>query len=140
MTTTPESAKQANKVVVACLDGRRVKGFVYNFSAVRDSFTVFHFDDSHQKSAVEIGMKEAKAVFFVKDFTGNREYQDISRPDLPKHGRKIEVTFADGEKLIGSTEAYNPAKLGFFMFPIDPKSNNARIFVIRENVVQTRFL
>jgi hypothetical protein len=56
--------------------------------------------------------------------------------DKVKHGRRIAVTFQDGEELSGTTEAYNPQKLGFFMFPLDPNSNNLRIFVINNNVRQ----
>jgi len=50
------------------------------------------------------------------------------------------VSFSDGEKLVGKTEGYNPQKLGFFVFPADPKSNNLRIFVITKNARFIRFL
>jgi hypothetical protein len=41
MTHPPSSANQANKVVVAFLDGRRAKGRVFNFSAIKESFDLF---------------------------------------------------------------------------------------------------
>src|SRR3989442_7495893 len=47
-----------------------------------------------------------------------------------RHGRRLEVTFQDDEKLVGTSEAYNPQKLGFFLFPADGKSNNSRIFIV----------
>jgi hypothetical protein len=85
--------------------------------------------------------KDVKAVFFVKDFIGNREHKpDPLAEESPKHGRKIEVTCADGEILVGTTVAYNPQKLGFFMFPADSECNNLRVFVVNKNARRVRFL
>ncbi len=140
MAGTPNLRTQANKVVVAFLDGRRVRGYVYNFSAVRDAFSVFPQENSRKQDAVEIKMNDLKAIFFVKDFAGNREYQDDAFPDLLKRGRKIEAAFSDGETLVGATEAYHPQKSGFFMFLADPKSNNTRVFVVNKNLRHIKFL
>ncbi len=133
-------ATQANKVVVAFLDGRRVKGYVYNFSTIRDDFSVFPPENSPKQDALEVQMKDLKAVFFVKDFVGNREYHEEALTELLKRGRKIEATFRDGETLIGATEAYHPQKLGFFMFLADPKGNNTRVFVVNKNLRHIKFL
>ena len=81
-----------------------------------------------------------KAVFFVKDFRGNRHYNESRKIEDGKPGRKIEVTFFDGEKITGTTQAYNPNNKGFFMFPADAKSNSLRIFVVNWNVRDVKFL
>jgi len=96
--------------------------------------SVFPQENSRKQDAVEVKMKDLKAIFFVKDFAGNREYQDDVLPELLKRGRKIEAAFSDGETLIGATEAYHPQKSGFFMFLADPKSNNTRVFVVNKNL------
>ena len=140
MPGAPNPPTQANKVVVAFLDGRRVRGYVYNFSALRDAFSVFPQENSRKQDAVEIKMKDLKAIFFVKDFAGNREYQDDPLPELLKRGRKIEAAFSDGETLVGATEAYHPQKSGFFMFLADPKGNNTRVFVVNKNLRHIKFL
>src|SRR5260370_7586632 len=124
MAGTPNPPTHANKVVVAFLDGRRVRGYVYNFSALRDAFSVFPQENSRKQDAVKIKMKDLKAIFFVEDFAGNREYQDDALPELLKRGRKIEAAFSDGETLVGPTEPYHPQKSGFFIFLAHPKSNN----------------
>ncbi len=85
-------------------------------------------------------MKDLKAVFFVWDFTGNAEYHDSVVEDRPMHGRRIEVTFKDGERIVGRSEGYNPQKFGFFMSPADPKSNNIRIFVVNKNTRQVKLV
>ncbi len=130
----PKTPQNLNKVVVAYLDGRREKGFAYNFSVSRDSFHLLRQENPHHERGVEVALKELKAVFFVKDFAGNREYRGQGSTEPGAHGRKIEVTFSDGEKIFGSTQGYNPQRLGFFMFPADSKSNELRIFVINQNV------
>src|SRR5262249_32065279 len=84
-------------------------------------------------------MKALKAVFFVKDFRGDSKYNESKTIPPGKPGRKIEVTFADGENIVGTTQAYNPKALGFFVYPADPKSNSLRIFVVNWNVREVKF-
>jgi hypothetical protein len=123
-----------NRVVVACLDGRRLKGHVYNFSMVKESFSLFPEEDSAEHEAIELLLKDLKAIFFVKDFAGDPERRDISLINPQGHGRAIEVTFQDGESIAGTSEAYNPVRTGFFLFPFDQAGNNIRIFVVNKNV------
>jgi uncharacterized protein DUF6982 len=80
-------------------------------------------------------------VFFVKDFVGTPgQRQATTTTAVPLPGKKMEVNFADGEKLVGSSVAYNPRNLGFFMQPANPADNNERIFVINRNVKQVKVL
>jgi hypothetical protein len=60
--------------------------------------------------------------------------------ETPPHGRKLEVTFLDGEVIVGSTLNYRPEGLGFFLCPADPRSNNLRIFVVCGSVRRARFI
>jgi hypothetical protein len=139
---------QKAQVVVAYLDGRRAKGYVYDFSAMKDRFFLFPEDSAHAQGSqapqasrgTEILLAHLKALFFVKDFAGNPGYREVTPAGARGHGRKLEVTFKDGEHQTGVTEAYNPQKLGFFMFPADPNSNNDRIFVVNRNVETVKML
>jgi hypothetical protein len=140
MVTSASAAGQANKVVVAFLDGRRLKGYVFNFSALRELFRLFPEERSGHEEGKDVAMKDLKAVFFVKTFVGNPEYHESDSLDGLKHGRRVEVTFPDGEKIVGSTEGYNPQKLGFYVFPADPKSNNIRVFVVNKNTERVRLV
>ena len=136
---TKPSRSPDNKAVVAFLDGRRMKGYIYNFSALKDTFTLFLRDYAPGEEGIKVKMESLKAVFFVHDFIGNSESEDVSDTETAKHGRSIEVIYSDGESLRGYTDAYNPQKLGFFMFPANPKSNNIRIFVVSKNALQIKF-
>ena len=136
----PPIQAQANKVVVAYLDGRRSKGFVLNFSALRETFCLFPEESSSHDEGLNVVIKDLKAIFFVKDFAGHPEYHESYEVPPSAHGRKIEVKFADGETIIGLTEGYNPQKPGFFVFPPDPKGNNMRVFVVTKNARSVRML
>ena len=129
-----------NRAVVAYLDGRRLKGFLFNFSALRETFRLFLDEAARHDSGTDVQIKDLKAIFFVKDFKGNAGDPESVPAELPQHGRKIEVIFKDGEKLAGTTEGYNPQKLGFFVFPTDVRSNNLRVFVVNQNVRQVKML
>ena len=135
MVTPMNSAQpnQALKIVVALLDGSRLKGSSLNFSSLKDSFDLVLEGNQRPQRGRKVELKDVKAVFIVKDFSGNPEHRPPAR-DLPSRGRCLEVTFLDGEKVTGSTQGYDPQRLGFFLVPLDPDSNNSRIFIVSRNV------
>ncbi|HKH99632.1 MAG TPA: hypothetical protein VJ999_11025 [Candidatus Sulfotelmatobacter sp.] len=135
----PPSAK-GSQVVVACLDGQRLKGYVHNFLPTRDSFRLFPAENSPHEAGRDVRLSSLKAIFFVKDLAGHGSHRDAYDVKNLGHGRKIEVTFSDGETIIGATEAYNPQKAGFFLFPADPESNNIRVFILNRDTVKVVFL
>lgn len=137
---TPNVLDNRNKAVVAFLDGRRLKGYIYNFSAQKDRFRLFLEQDTLQREGTDVQMKDLKAIFFAKDFVGNSEYTESQILTSQNGCRKAEVTFRDGEKLVGTSDAYNPQKIGFFLVPADPRSNNLRVFVITKNTTQIRWI
>jgi Family of unknown function (DUF6982) len=129
------------KVVARYIDGRRVKGFSQDFFPNKDRFHIYSADKPPGE-ATEVLVKELKAVFFVKDFTGNPIYDERKeyKEGEKSQGRKMEVIFRDGEVLVGTTLGYDPSRPGFFIFPADPKSNNIRVFVVSTAVKKVRFL
>ena len=44
------------------------------------------------------------------------------------------VKFKDGENLYGTSMTYGKYKTGYFVYPVDPKDNNERIFVVNSAV------
>jgi hypothetical protein len=139
-TTYAPTGVALNKVVAAYLDDRRAHGCVFEFSPLKDTFRLVAESDLAQKKGVDVALKDLKAVFFVKDFKGNSKYKESQKIAEGKPGRKIEVTFSDGEKIVGTAPAYNPKSKGFFVIPADAKSNNLRIFVVNWNVRDVKFL
>ena len=103
-----------------------------NFSALKDFFDLVPEENLRQQRGTRVELKDVKAIFFVKDFSGNPEHRSPAK-DVPGPGRNLEVTFVDGEKIVGSTQGYDPKRLGFFLIPLDPDSNNSRIFIVSKN-------
>ena len=55
-------------------------------------------------------------------------------------GRKVAITFHDGETLLGSTLGYKGEGQGFFVHPADARSNNLRVFVAPRATREVKFL
>jgi hypothetical protein len=121
---------QNTVVVLRYQDGRVLKGFTADFFPNK---AIFHFTHTASASKViEVRLDELKAIFFVKDPTGNPHYDERKDfdPSKPVNGRKIQVTFKDGETLVGTTQGYQYNRPGFFLVPADPLSNNERCFIV----------
>ena len=130
------------KVIIRYGNGSLVKGYTNDFFPDKPSFHIRPIEGGETEKGIEVVIAQLKAIFFVKDFSG-----DSSRHDQ-KHftegqqplGRKAEVRFTDGEVLIGSTMGYGPKRPGFFMDPADSESNNLKVYVISRAVKSFRFL
>jgi len=129
------------KVVFRYLHGGLVKGYTRDFSPNKESFHVEVFGDKEGK-LIEVNVKDLKALFFVKDFTGNSAYNERKqfREGQKITGRKVKVTFKDGEVLVGTTMGFDPKRQGFFFFPVDPESNNIKIFSVLSAVSKVEFI
>jgi hypothetical protein len=122
-----------NKVVARFADGRIVKGMTSDFSPDKASFHVTGTAAaSPGVKPVEIRTSDLKALFFVRDFAGNPQHAEKNAfdPVRPTAGRRLKVTFNDGEVLVGTTQGYQPGRPGFFLVPADPESNIERCYVV----------
>jgi hypothetical protein len=133
---------EASKIIARFQDGKMLKGYTQNFFPNRPVFHVLPMDAARATKSVEIRVSELKAVFFVRDFLGNKGYDErkVLDPGEKAQGHLIEVTFKDGEALVGSTTGYDPKRPGFFIFPIDQKSNNIKAYILSSAVKGVRFL
>ena len=123
------------KVVVKYQNGDIIKGWVEEYKPERESFILFPLIEYSKEERIEINFSSLKAVFFVKDFIGNKDYKKVRTFDIDfkitPSQRKLIINFKDGEHLYGTSHNYGRYKTGFFVYPIDPKDNNERIFVVR---------
>ena len=129
------------KVVVRYSDGRLIKGFTQDFFPNRERFHLMPADNP-SGGAIEVSVSDLKAIFMVRDFIGDPLYKERKKyieGEKPS-GQKVEVTFIDGEVLVGSTLGYDPKRQGFFIFPADPKSNSIRVYVVSSAVGKVRYL
>jgi hypothetical protein len=136
------SAMEKVKIIARYLNGRMIKGFTQDFAPTKPGFHIFPTEAVNPMENKEILLRDLKAVFFVRDFGGRADYDERKKyaSEERPSGRIVEVTFNDGEVLVGSTLGYDPKRPGFFVFPADPKSNNARVFALSKAVRLVRYL
>jgi hypothetical protein len=130
-----ENPKPSGSSVVArFVDGRVLKGTTHDFAAQKPIFHLSVLGDPKAR-ALAIPLGALKALFFVRSFEGDPKHVDDKDIDKAKgQGRKIVVTFTDGETICGFTAGYSKEKQGFFVIPVDQAANNARVFVVAEAV------
>ena len=132
------------KVVVKYQNGEIIKGWVEEFQLDRNYFIFYPLIEYGQEERVEINFDSLKAVFFVKDFIGDKNYKKVRTFDvelkITPSQRKLIVIFKDGENLYGTSHDYGKYKVGFFVYPIDPKDNSDRICVVHSAVESIRLM
>ena len=131
---------EPTKVVVRYANGTVARGFIQNFSPKKDFFYLTPADNS-SGPPIYVSVKRLKAVFVVRDFHGNPQFEErnfyMEGEDPP--GLKLEVIFTDGEVMVGSSMlSYDPKRPGNFIIPADPESNNIRVYVVSSAVKSVR--
>jgi hypothetical protein len=124
-------------VVARFLDGSMLKGTTCDFFPTKDTF---HILDGSAGETKEVRVSDLKAIFFVKTYEGNKGRRDSRNTERKGLGKKIMVSFKDGEILLGYATSYSNAAVGFFVFPSDPDNNNDRVFVVNAATKEVRFL
>jgi hypothetical protein len=131
-----EDAMAPNKVVLKFKDNTIMKGKTNDLFPNKNQF---HLEDPEGKIS-EINMEDLKAVFFVKDFEGDKDRKDSYSDEIAAGGRKMKVSFSDGETIVGYTLGYSPDRQGFYLTPADLQGNNERIFVVKSATEKVEFL
>ncbi len=127
------------RVVARFADGKVLKGTTQDFLPNRASFHLIPADGG---TPAEVRCDQLKAIFVVKSLTGDPSrsslsgFLDASVPST--QGKKIAVRFRDGEFMCGYTLSYQPGRAGFFLFPVDPDSNNIRVYVVTAAAVEIK--
>ena len=132
------------KVVVKYKDGNIIKGWVDEFKPKKESFILYPLVEYSNEDRLIIEFELLKAIFFVKSFTGDKNYKKIRTFNVDFNitptQRKLIVNFTDGEHLYGTCLTYGRFEKGFFVFPIDPKDNSERIFVVHSAIKKVRIM
>jgi hypothetical protein len=126
------------KVIARFRDGHLVRGYTADFHPSKPQLHLSA--EPHSSDTLFLQISQLKALFFVRDFKGDEMRVDRQEFGTAPQGRKVAVTFHDGETLLGSTLGYRGEGNGFFMHPADSRSNNLRVFVAPGATQQVRFL
>ena len=127
---------EINKVVTRFKDGTIKKGTTNDFFPNKIVFRLKLLNEE----VLDVKVEELNAICFVKDYQGNKNHKDAYSDVVAGGGRKVQVTFIDGETLIGYTQGYSPNRSGFFVIPADLQNNNDRIYVITSATEKVSFL
>jgi PilZ domain len=128
-----------SRVVVRYRDGHILKGFTRDFLASRGVAEVWPSPNAPLETRVTVPLGQLKALFFVRDLDGDAKHVAARPAVTNSHGRKVAVTFTDGEELTGLTLNYQPGGVGFFLHPLGEQSNNTRVFVVCQAIRHVRF-
>ena len=139
MGSTAAGGMRAPKVVIAYLDGRRVQGYVFDFSPLRETCRVFPSQTAQAGEGEVVDIKTLKAIFFLLDVAADPAATLPKAPAVTQR-RRLEVVFHDKERLEGTTEGYSKDRQGFFMVPEDPTGKILRVYVVNRNVKEVKWV
>lgn len=125
-----------NRVVARFSDGRMIKGETRDFYRNNAQFHVTTPDGNREK----VNTEDLKAIFFVRDLDGDKNRKDDYTEKVNGVGRKMQVTFSDGEIITGYAAGYSKNRTGFYLVPANTSINNERIFVLNKSCREARFI
>ncbi len=129
-----------NRIVVRYVDGPLLRGYSNDFHPERAHLHLCPALHCAAADRLLVPLSRLKAVFFVKNLEGNKERVDDQTFDESPRGRKVRVTFRDGEVIVGSTLNYKPNAGGFFLRPANSQGNNTRIYIMTAAIRHMRFI
>jgi len=126
---------EKRKVIIRKLNGEILKGYadpsLDPASSTENSVTISSLTDE----VISVPKSEIKALFFVRKFSGNKEYSEVkffdSQPRID--GLWVRLYFFDNEAIEGivSNSMNFLMEDGFYLKPPDPNSNNRLMYVVK---------
>jgi len=124
------------KIVVKLKNQTVLKGKTNDFFPNRTRFHLEQMDGT----ITDVVVEDSKAIFFVKDYEGDKNHKDSYNDAIGNAGRKTKVKFEDGEIIYGYTLGYSPDRQGFYLTPADLGGNNERIFIVTSATQNVQFV
>ena len=134
--------KNGAHVVVHYRGGRLLKGYTQDFAPGKETFTLVSEQKRDQGHTHQVRVADLKAVFFVRALQGNmfyrekKKFREVNMSHLRGIGMRLH--FKDGEVIRGSSLDYAIGKEAFFVTPVDPESNNERIYVVADALLDIK--
>lgn len=126
---------EKRKVIVRKVNGEIVKGYAEPsldpVNSKESSVTI----SSLTEEVIRVPKSEIKALFFVRKFSGNKEYSEVkffeSQPRID--GLWVRVYFFDDEAIEGivANTINFLMEDGFYLKPPDPNSNNRLMYIVK---------
>lgn len=123
-----EAGVELRKVVLRYLEGRVVRAYAPLFEEGSDPVPAADISGV----PLFVPLSQLKAVFFVRTFTGNPDYDTRQAADpipIKGSGRPVLIQFADGERVLGEVHETSDLTKGFYLTVLDPEDNNLLAYV-----------
>lgn len=117
----------SDRVVARFLTGKTVEGNLILFDPGRG---ILQLRTGSEKRNLDCSA--LKAIFFLRPPAARAFPESHLKPG----GKKVRVTFADGEEVTGYSYGLHPLRDGFYLFPINKDDRNERIYVFRKNALR----
>jgi hypothetical protein len=115
----PCEIRGVHRVVVHTLEGQVKRGVLEDADLAAPALALAAQPGD---AAEEIATESVKAIFFMLS---------PGEAAPPAQGKKVRVTFRDGRQVAGFSPEYREDGAGFFMVPVDTRTNTGRIWVYR---------
>jgi hypothetical protein len=116
-----------------------LKGYNTKFAPAKGHVHIWTTPGGPDTARVTVPLDHLKALFFVYDLAGDPTHVVRDGADATEPGRRIDVTFLDGETLAGTTLNYSSKAVGFFVAPVESRGNNLQVFAIAKAVRHVAF-
>ena len=126
---------EMEKVIIEDKDGRIFEGYTDNFSPIIPFFHIFQMIGTSTYTHTKVYFDGLKLISFVHGhtdipFNSDNEHLPIHRISS---GRKIEITFHDGEVMIGTWTECPLNNHGFFLLT-DGNNTAKKVFVCNASI------
>ncbi len=115
---SPSFVSGDHRVVLHTVDGQVLRGSIANADLADRELPLMQPNGAVARVLAE----HVKAVFFMLPAG--------ERPPTAA-GTRVRVTFGDGRQISGLSPDYSPDSSGFFVLPLDTRTNTARVWVYR---------
>jgi hypothetical protein len=119
---------ELRKVVLRYLDGQVVRAYAPLFEEGSDPVPAADISGA----PLFVPLSQLKAVFFVRTFTGNPDYDPPRTSESAPargSGRTVLLQFGDGERVAGEVHEKSDLAKGFYLTVLDPEDNNLLAYV-----------
>ena len=120
---SPSFVSGDHRIVLHTVEGQVLRGSLANADLADLELPLIQPNGA----VARIPAEQVKAIFFM-----------LPAGEHPPAaaGTRVRVTFGDGRQISGLSPDYSPDSVGFFVLPLDGRTNTARVWVYRAAVRQ----
>ena len=120
---SPSFVTGEHRIVLHTVEGQVLRGSIANADLEDSELPLIQPNGA----VARVPAGNVKAIFFMLP-SGEQPPQ--------ASGTRVQITFSDGRQISGLAPDYSPGAAGFFVLPLDARTNTARVWVYRAAIRQ----